>query len=288
MTKKLFSVLFLYTALVAYAFAGLPDCDVCPEMLVIEPASFEMGKMVNYGYGDMDGPIHTVTFKAPFAIATKEVTLGEFRRFVKETGHVSEGVCNVYTETKPWHISKTHNWNNPGFIQEENHPVLCVSWDDTQHYIAWLNDKTGASYRLPSESEWEYLAATGGVIKGADGMVSHNEANIGKVECCGGKAEGNDQWIFTAPVGSFSPDKYGLYDIRGNVWEWQADCYERTYEGVAGDGVARTDCENSKFRVLRGGSYGDAADFFNHRFRLRGPQQEGYFTAGFRLAHDFN
>lgn len=263
--------------------ALLAACSSTPDMAHIPSASFEMGETVDYGYGEIDGPSHRVTIKRDFAVSPTEVTVGEFRTFVRDTGHVSRGHCNIYTDDQSWHIDPDRGWDNPGFEQAEDHPVVCVSWDDAQAYTAWLTEKTGQPYRLPSEAEWEYIASTGG-IEGKDGKVGHDEANIGLVECCGGRTEGRDQWIKTAPVGSFPPDRYGIYDMRGNVWEWTADCHQEMYDGAPVDGSPRRACETPDKRAIRGGSYGDAGDYLSPRYRLPGARSQGYFTVGFRVA----
>lgn len=260
-------------------------CTQCPEMAVVPAGTFQMGKTVNYGYGDIDGPTHPVTIAQPFELAVHEVTLGEFRAFVKDTGYVSREKCNVYEQGTNWFIDKRRNWAAPGFPQEENHPVVCVSWRDARAYIDWLNRKTGQQYRLPSEAEWEYTASTANLGNASQGgAITHDVANIGKVECCGGETGGRDVWIYTAPVGSFPADKFGIRDLRGNVWEWQDDCYHQDYQGAPVDGTSRTSCPTTGYHVVRGGSYGDAGDFLSERFRLRGPEDQGYFTVGFRLA----
>jgi formylglycine-generating enzyme required for sulfatase activity len=260
-------------------------CPQCPETAQVPTGSFQMGKTVDRGYGEIDGPTHAVRLERPFALAVHEVTRGEFRAFVQDTGYVSERKCNVYAEGTRWFIDPRRNWADPGFPQADDHPVVCVSWRDAQAYAAWVNRKTCRHYRLPSEAEYEYVAATGGLAdSAAGGEVTHEIANIGKRDCCGGEAGGRDVWLQTAPVGSFPADGYGLRDIRGNVWEWQADCYSADYRGAPADGSARESCQEPGFRVVRGGSYGDAGEYLDARFRLRGPEDQGYFTVGFRLA----
>lgn len=276
------ALISLAPAQAATPIAAKAGCELCPAMATVSAGTFQMGKMVDYGYGNMDGPTHAVTFARPFAMASHEVTLGEFRAFVRETGHVSKGKCNVYKEDTKWFIDPERSWADPGFPQQESHPVVCVSWEDTQAYIKWLNGKTRRQYRLPSEAEWEYVAASANL---GGGSITHEIANIGKMECCGGAAGGKDTWIYTAPVGSFPADKWGLHDIRGNVWEWQDDCYNQDYHGAPADGSARNSCSESGFRVVRGGSYGDNDPFLSERFRLRGTAGQGYFTVGFRVAH---
>lgn len=257
-----------------------------PAMVTIPGGVFAMGATVDRGYGPIDGPTREVKIE-PFRLAEHEVTVADFRMFAEEAGYVSTRKCNVYEDGTNWFINPDRNWQAPGFTQASDHPVVCVSWRDVQAYIGWLNARTGKRFRLPTEAEWEYvatLADLGDSRNGGEG-VTHELANIGKVECCGGKARGRDVWIETAPVGSFPADRLGLHDIRGNVWEWQADCYHENYVGAPVDGEARTDCPSPGYHVIRGGSYGDAGEFLHERFRLRGPEDEGYFTVGFRLAH---
>ena len=260
------------------------DCADCPPMVEIAGGRFEMGETIDYGYGPMDGPRHGVAVPS-FALAKYEVTRAEYGRFVKESGYVPERKCNVYKEDAKWFIDPTRTWDAPGFVQKDDEPVVCVSWNDTQAFIGWLNKKTGRNYRLPSEAEWEYVASRGGL--GASGQITHDEANIGKEKCCGGRASGKDHWVYPAPVGSFPADRFGLHDIRGNVWEWQADCYHNDYAGAPVDGSPRSEgCGSPEHRAVRGGSYGDAAEYMGPTFRLPGPRSEGYFTVGFRLASD--
>lgn len=285
MTLRITTTVCGAIALVAFVSSTAAAGQV-PEMANVPAGTFQMGKTVNYGYGEMDGPTHPVRIVSPFEVAVHEVTLGEFRAFVRQTGYVSKGKCNVYKKDTKWFIDPERNWADPGFPQAEDHPVVCVSWRDTHAYIDWLNGKTGRRYRLPSEAEWEYVAATADIGNERNGgAITHDIANIGKVVCCGGEVGGKDTWIYTAPVGSFAADKYGLRDIRGNVWEWQEDCYNVDYQDAPTDGSARESCPTGGRRVVRGGSYGDSGDMYlSARFRLPGPEDQGYFTVGFRLA----
>ena len=167
-------------------------------MVTVPAGAYQMGKNIDYGYGDMDGPTHTVTLNRAFALAANEVTLAEYRAFVRETRYVPERKCNVYKKDAKWYIDPKRSWDDPGFEQADTHPVVCVSWRDTQAYIRWLNDKTGRQYRLPSEAEWEYVAALADVGDSrAGGGVTHENANIGKPVCCGGETGGRDVWTYT-------------------------------------------------------------------------------------------
>jgi len=185
-------------------------------MAVIQATSFQMGETIDYGYGEIDGPQHEVVFSQKFAIATTEVTVGEFREFISATGYTSGGDCNIYTDEKPWHVDPARSWDDPGFEQNEDHPVVCVSWDDAVAYANWMSERYGMAYRLPTEAEWEYVASTGGV-EGSDGIVGNDEANIGVAPCCGGKVAGRDHWVKTAPVASFPAMLNGISAHRAKV-----------------------------------------------------------------------
>ena len=149
-------------------------------------------------------PVHTVTVSA-FRLGKYEVTVGQFRRFVAAMGG---GGNSPYDR----------GWGRG------NRPVINVNWDDIQGYIDWLNAKTGVTFRLPTEAEWEYAARAGSTTQYSWGnSIGSNRANC---DGCGSRWD-NKQ---TAPVGSFSPNAWGLYDMHGNVWEWVEDCWNKTLQ----------------------------------------------------------
>ena len=126
--------------------------------------------------------------------------------------------------------------------------MINVSWNDATEYVAWLSSQTGAEYRLPSEAEWEYAARAGSATKYSWGNeIGGNRANCGGDNC-------GDQWAYTAPVGSFAPNAFGLHDMHGNVIEWVEDCLNASYAGAPVDGSAWLS-GNCAVRVLRGGSW---------------------------------
>jgi len=157
-----------------------------------------------------------------------------------------------------WLYDPKARWNNPTFPQTEDDPVVCVSWTDAQVYTSWLSRESGkhgrTRYRLPSGSEWEYAARAGTDTAYYWGdSASHNFANYGLEQCapCGLSRQGADQWDFTSPVGSFPPNRFGLFDMLGNVWQLTDECASEVVHGVA-----RQRCD---MRVTRGGSFNDSA-----------------------------
>ena len=223
---------------------------VGPEMVVIPAGRFRMGDIQGGGNSD-EKPVHWVNIQQ-FAMGKFEVTVGEFRQFVNATYYKTEAEkgdgCYVYDDG--WKKKKDANWRNPYFSQNDKHPVVCVSWNDATAYAEWLNQQTGKQYRLPSEAEWEYAARAGTETKYWWGnKIGHNRANCFENQC-------GDNFKYTAPVGSFDPNSFGLYDTVGNVWEWIADSWSEDYTNAPNDGKIRTVGVNESYRVLRGGSWG--------------------------------
>jgi formylglycine-generating enzyme required for sulfatase activity len=130
-------------------------------------------------------------------------------------------------------------------------PVINVGWDDATQYVRWLSRLTGKEYRLLTEAEWEYAARAGTQARYSWG----DELGKGNANCvsCGSQWDGKQ----TAPVGSFKPNAFGLYDMHGNVFEWCEDVGHDTYEGAPTDGSARLQGGDPSLRVVRGGSWFD-------------------------------
>ena len=230
-----------------------------------------------------------------FLMSRYEITVGDFRQFVVDTGHESKvgknstwfdwsdwkegkGYCHVKGDTIPgtekplrsipskfwgWH------WEDPGFEQSEKHPVVCVSWNDAQAYIEWLSDKTGHNYRLPTEAEWVYAAKVTSAGKYSWGdSLPECDTNSDR----GARFDDDDQCdhLGTAAVGSYYPNKLDLHDIHGNVAEWIEGCSDK----------------NCVMRVVRGGSWRSSADGITIEAGGRGSQDAGYENVGFRVVRD--
>jgi formylglycine-generating enzyme required for sulfatase activity len=219
----------------------LADGSLGPEMVWIPAGSFRMGNI--QGGGDSDEqPVHRVSV-GRFAMGRYEVTVGEFRRFVKATGYKTDaekgGSC--WTSGQ----NKGASWRDPRFSQSDQHPVACVSWNDGVAYAKWLSQETGQQYRLPTEAEWEYAARAGTETKYWWG----NELGSNNANCWNCK----DSFKYTAPVGSFAPNPFKLYDMLGNLWEWTCSEFESKYSGKE-QRCAKNVSKNNRLS-LRGGSW---------------------------------
>ncbi|MDE2889988.1 MAG: SUMF1/EgtB/PvdO family nonheme iron enzyme [Gemmatimonadota bacterium] len=226
-------------------------CDKCPLMVKVPTGSFTMGappdEWRRYAPrttppGWQETPRHRVTINYQLAVGVYEVTRGEFAQFVAETGYDAGDEC--HTLEGGWDYRRNRNWRNPGFSQDDDHPVVCVNWTDAQAYARWLSDKTGRPYRLPSESEWEYVARAGTTTPFHFGdTISHDLANLYRGDT-----------PFTTPVGSYPANAFGLRDVHGNVWEYTQDCGNPTYDGAPDDGSAWRS-GNCGVAMVRGGSW---------------------------------
>ena len=208
-------------------------------MVVIPAGRFIMGSPETEPVRDRDeGPQREVTIARPFAVSKFEVTRGEFAQFVREAGHVAATNCSVWVGTKSERVL-AKSWQDTNYPQKDSHPVACISWNDAKAYVDWIVQKTSKPYRLLSEAEWEYSTRGGSTGKYSFGEDANELCKYGNIADDAAKAAGglatwtyascNDGFgIGTAPVGSFRPNQFGLYDMHGNVWEWVEDCHNAT------------------------------------------------------------
>lgn len=269
----------------AQADKSIKDCaDVCPEMMPIPAGSFTMGSPASEKGHFLDEEQHAVTIARPFLVSRYDVTRGEFAKFVAETHYDAKGSGCTGAAGVAFGTSPKLNWESPGFTQTDRDPVVCVNWSDAQAYVDWLSKKAGKLYRLPSEAEWEYAARAGSTTAYPWGNTpSHDNANYGEDDCCAGLVSGKDQWMNTSPVGSFPANKFGLYDMNGNVWQWTQDCYHASTGGGPADGGAWTtgDCD---LRMLRGGSWFFSPVLARSANRVWFNPVNRYVIIGFRVA----
>jgi formylglycine-generating enzyme required for sulfatase activity len=282
------------------------DCDDCPLMVVVPAGSFTMGSTeaerkwaVEQGakqeWVDQEKPQHRVTIEQPFAVGKYEVTRDQFAAFVQATGHDASGGCWEYT-ADGWKENASLSWRSPGFEQTDRDPVVCVSWDDAKAYVAWLSETTtGRRYRLPSEAEWEYAARAktatmrpwGDDRDNRAGCAYANGADLTAKDKLGWSPtmDCRDGQVYTAPVGSYSANDFGLHDVIGNAWEWVEDCWNDSYEASErpDDGSAWTAGDCSR-RVLRGGSWSVGPGFLRSADRFRLSSGGRLSDSGFRVA----
>jgi formylglycine-generating enzyme required for sulfatase activity len=241
----------------------LQDCNECPKMIVMAAGQFLMGSPTSEENRDnSEGPQRTVIIPKPFAIGKFEVTFTQWEACAADRGCYPRGPGEDF-----------------GFGRGER-PVIRVTWDDAKAYVNWLSRKTGKTYRLLSEAEWEYAARAGTTTPYSTGRtISREQANFdGYIN-----SDKPQNLKKTAPVGSFPINRFTLHDMHGNVWEWVEDCWNDSYAGAPSDGTARTtgDCDR---RVLRGGSW------YNEPKSLRSARRENknllHWDAytGFRVA----
>ena len=279
------------------------DCADCPRMVVIPAGEFTMGSpATEAGRGFDEGPQRQVAFVQPFALGRSEVTVAEFRRFAEESGYKTEAERDVRAQGCSGFIyadpaagnpgaPPLTSWRSPGLTQAESHPVLCVSWNDARAYAQWMSKRTGKRYRLPSEAEWEYAARAGSVTArfwGEDPVQACRFANVAdqsrfQTWGFGQKHECTDGHYFTAPAGGYAPNRFGLYDMLGNAWEWTEDCWNASYAGAPADGSAwlSGDCAQ---RVSRGGSWSTVPRFARSATRNKNTADHRDNLTGFRLA----
>lgn len=230
-----------------------------PAMVPISGGSYQQGDI--HGLGDKSElPVRQVTIK-PFAIGKYEVTFEEYDHYVELTGGRSPS---------------DQSWGR------ENRPVINVSWDDAMAYATWLSQATGNHYRLPTESEWEYAARSGGNDETWAGTSDEKQLAEYAVYR---QEEGG-----TESVGSKKPNGLGLFDLSGNVWEWVEDCWHEDYKGAPGDGSSwlETNDGNCGRRVLRGGSWYNIPLYLRVSVRGRNGTDDRNDDIGFRLVQDLN
>ncbi len=241
--------------------AGIPDpgeifrdCANCPEVVVVPPGDFVMGSNDT----PYEKPERTIAIRNAFAIGRREVTFAEWDQCA------DAGACKVRPDDHAW--------------GRGDHPVINVSWDDAKTYLAWLSQRSGQRYRLPTEAEWEYAARAGTKTPFWWGR----DAGAGRAQCDGCASPTTKQ---TSPVASFRPNGFGLFDTAGNAAEWVEDCWNDNYRNAPRDASAWTsgDCH---MRVLRGGAFTSKAADVRSSARFRYDSDVRYYANGFRIARD--
>ena len=281
------------------------DCIECPLLVDVPEGSFDMGSSWSESETEYnETPLHFVEVSQPFAVGVHEVTRGQWREFENSTRYSTGDSCWTY-ENGDWRLRRGRSWQNPGFTQNDDHPVVCVSWDDAQAYVNWLSEKTGQGYRLLSESEWEYIAR-------AETMTSRYWGDDRSEQCSHANGAdqstvreyehiweryGSDRWRaapcddgypHTAPTGTFTKNGFGLYDVLGNAWEWVEDCPSDDYRNSPTDqGAHRTivDCGFGGHhpRRFRGGGWSSSPASLRAARRDKLDKSDRTSDLGFRV-----
>jgi sulfatase modifying factor 1 len=246
--------------------ANLGD-GVVIDFVRIHAGNFQMGSPATEKDRLPDETLHDVQITRDFYVGKCEVTRGQFGRFVKETGYLTEaerdgeGGWGYDKETRKIAGRKpAYTWKFAGFDQTDEHPVVNVTWNDADAFCKWLTKKTGMHVRLPTEAEWEYAGRAGSSTDESLVTVGNvADATARKEFEWAATVDATDGYLFTAPCGQFLANRFGLYDMHGNVWEWVQDWYG-PYESLsAKDPVqeaAVPDAKGRTYRVMRGGSFG--------------------------------
>lgn len=243
--------------------AGAPfkDCDACPDMIALTKGAFTMGPGADQRPRPNEGPARRVEIARPFSIAAREVTFAEW------DACVADGGC-------AGHKALDFGWGRG------DQPVVGVSFADAQNYAAWLTEKTGQPYRLPSEAEWEFAARGGQSTPFSFGVdLTAKNANFdGRFAYRGKKS----RWVGRpTPASRYPANAFGLFDMHGNVWEWTADCWRTSLEGAPVDGSPRGGTCVS--RTLKGGAFNTGGWRLRAAHRIGKPASTREMEIGFRV-----
>ncbi|XCN74099.1 MAG: formylglycine-generating enzyme family protein [Candidatus Electrothrix aestuarii] len=260
----------------------------------IDPGTFMMGSLEGEPGKYDDEMLHNVTLTNGFYMQITPVTVGQWRKFVDATDFLTqaekEGGAYIWVDKKRERNSSIY-WDNPGFEQTDAYSVTCITWNDIQKFIQWLNQKHEGEYRLPTEAEWEYACRAGTTTPFSCGScLSTDHANYNGTysQLPGCPNEKNRKKML--PAGSLEPNPWGLYDMHGNVYEWCQDKAEWDTEKsliinntTYLDGVKNPLCAKGSSQILRGGCWGADAIHCRSAVRLTHDPNDCFDYIGFRL-----
>ena len=275
-------------------------------MVLIPPGQFAMG--IEAGAIELaqtilqETPQHVVRISKPFYFGTCEVTKGHFQKFVDETHYKTGAERNHkggfgYSAREKTRVHRTvYSWRNWGVLQVDTSPVVNVSWNDASRFCEWLSQKEGKRYRLPTEAEWEYACRAGTTSLYFNGNNPEELARVGNIADATARATfpasrfpewakaigSSDGWAFTAPVGSFSPNNFGLFDMTGNVAEWCEDWFDPSYY-AASPGADPPGPAEGTSRVIRGGGWSANPLQCRSASRWYGAPDDYLWDTGFRV-----
>jgi len=257
-----------------------------------------------------EAPVRRVRITRPFLLGQHEVTVGQFRKFIDASGYVPESIADGtggYGYNPAYDPARSargdafegrdpkYSWRNPGFAQDDTHPVLNVTWNDAVALSQWLSQREGKTYRLPTEAEWEYACRAGSTSRYPGGNTAASLLSIANIFDADAARywpswqahalRGHDGHAFSAPVGSFQPNAFGLHDMLGNAWEWTADWHDENYYASA-PATDPSGPEDGGVRVRRGGSWHTWALYARCSYRNWNSAQTRYPLVGMRLLRE--
>jgi formylglycine-generating enzyme required for sulfatase activity len=287
--------------------AKFRDCPKCPEMVVVPAGNMTTEAKINVDDTQDDGgTARHIEMPKAFAVGKFDVTISEYQAFVRETGWPTRDHCRFWNATIYNYMDGGRaNWQNPGFEQTGDMPVVCLSRADALAYIDWLNAKvrlaysakstsTGGPYRLPSADELEYAARGGTTTRYYWGdRVTHDNANFGADDChpCRRPAvAGRDRWWYTSPVGSFPPNPFGLYDMAGNVAQLTNTCLNDDVPPHASGGQCKSGLltNDDEWELTKGGSWLAVPNSLASAAHLGIDQYGLQYDVGFRVIRDLD
>lgn len=273
------------------------DCETCPEMVVIPAGEAWIGSEPHEANRrDFEYPLRKVSIAYSLAVGKTEITRAQFRAFLADSDYVMpEAPCNSWDYNRLVGFDLDSTWDSPGFLQADDHPVVCVSYNDAIEYTKWLSKKTGQSYRLLSTTEFEYATRAG--TRGPWFWGSRNNdacqyANVAdrtfrRLHGFGPPFDCDDGYERSSPVGKFEPNPWGLYDMLGNAWEWTEDCrHDSDLEKIPTDGspwLAEDEGQCDR-RTPKGGGFLSGTDWVRAGSQSRDRIAYRSQMIGFRVA----
>ncbi len=289
------------------------------QLVFIPKGAFEMGSSVEQIFNELqeltdrglvchhwhvgrlpaEVPKHTVEITRAFYLGQHEVTVGQFGRFVEDAEYVTdaerskEGARGFALEKQKFQYGD-FSWKEPGFAQGKDHPVVCLSWNDADAFCKWLSKKEGKAYRLPTEAEWERACragtttrfSTGNAIESLRGFANLADESFRKVQATFRNEKyyvpWDDGFPFTAPVGSFKPNSFGLYDMHGNCFEWCLDWHHKSFY-LASPVQDPTGPPAGEYRINRGSCFYHFAQCARSSYRGFHPPDSVHDLCGFRV-----
>jgi formylglycine-generating enzyme required for sulfatase activity len=281
--------------------------DEAPDRMARDYPQYERTRLLKLAD---EAPVHRVRIARPFWLGQHEVTVGQFRRFLEASGYVPESVADGtggYGYRRDYDPAKTtrgdafegrdprYSWRNPGFAQGDDHPLVNVTWNDAGALAEWLSKTEGRRYRLPTEAEWEYACRAGSRARYTNGDNPERLTEIANAFDQDAVANwpkwqsfalpGRDGHAFTAPVGSYAANAFGLHDMHGNVWEWVADWHDENYYAVSPTDDPQGPA-TGEVRVRRGGSWHTWPLYARCAYRNWNSPETRYTLLGIRLLRE--